>query len=83
VVKDFDGNSMMDGIDVIREQYGQLFRDSPDLHVEIPRRMVQGDYVIDQEVITGFVLPGYPTEMRAVVVYRVRDGVIADMMLLS
>jgi len=81
-VKDFDGNVLMDGLEAMRGQYGTLFRDSPQLSVEIPRRMVAGDYVIDEERITGFILAGFPPAMHAVVVYRTRDGLIHDVVFL-
>jgi hypothetical protein len=81
-VKDFDGNALMDGLEAMRGQYGPLFRDSPQLSVQIPRRMVAGDYVIDEEDITGFILAGFPPVMHAVVVYRVQDGLIHDVIFL-
>ena len=81
-VKDFDGNVLMDGLAAMRGQYGPLFRDSPQLSVEIPCRIVAGDYVIDEEDITGFVLAGFPPAMHAVVVYRVRDGLIHNVVFL-
>ena len=81
-VRDFDGNVLMDGPEAMRGQYGPLFRDSPELSVRIPRRMVAGEYVIDEEDLSGFILAGFPPEMHAVVVYRVREGLIHDMVLL-
>jgi hypothetical protein len=77
-IRDFDGNVLMDGLEAMRGQYEPLFRDSLELTVQIPRRMVAADYVIDEENISGFVLAGFPTAMHAVVVYRVRDGLIRD-----
>jgi hypothetical protein len=81
-VRDFDGNVLMDGLAAMRGQYGPLFRDSPELSVEIPRRVAAGDYVVDEEQVSGFVLAGYPAAMHAVVVYRVRDGLIHDVVFL-
>ena len=81
-VKDFHANVLMEGLEGMRGQYGPLFRDSPDLTVQIPRRMVAGDYVIDEDDISGFVLAGFPTAMHAVVVYRVRDGRIHGVLFL-
>jgi hypothetical protein len=81
-VRDFDGNVMMDGVEAMRGMYGALFRDSPQLSVDIPSRVAVGDYVIDEEHISGFILDGYPSAMRAGVVYRVRDGLIHDVVLL-
>lgn len=80
-VRDFDGNVLMDGIEGMRGQYGPLFRDSTQLSVEIPRRIVSGDHVIDEEDITGFVAAGFPPSMHVAVVYRVRDGLIHDVVL--
>ncbi len=77
-VRDFDGNVLMDGHQGMRAQYGPLFRDSPELRVEVPHRIVAGEYVIDEENISGFTLAGFPEAMHAVVVYRVKAGLIHD-----
>ena len=76
VIRDLTGNVLMDGLDVMHEQYGQLFRDSPQLRVDVLSRMVIGEYVIDDEQVTGFNLPGSPTELHAVVVYQVQEDKI-------
>jgi hypothetical protein len=81
-IRDFDGNVLMDGHEGMRGMYGPLFRDSPEFKVEIPSRIVSGDYVIDEEEISGFILAGFPPAMHAVVVYRVRDGLIRDVVFL-
>jgi hypothetical protein len=81
-VKDFDGNVLMDGLEAMRGQYGPMFRDSPQLRAEIPCRIVAGDYVIDEEDISGMVVAGFPPTMHAVAIYRVRDGLIHDVVLL-
>jgi hypothetical protein len=81
-IRDFDGNVLMDGPEAMRGQYGPLFRDSPQLSVEVPRRMTAGDYVVDEENLSGFILTGFPPEMHAVVVYRVQAGLIHDVVLL-
>ena len=41
-----------------------------------------GDYVVDEEDITGFILAGFPPAMHAVVIYRVRQGLIHDVTML-
>jgi len=81
-IRDFDGHVLMDGLEAIRGRYGTLFRDSPQLSVEIPRRMVTGDYVIDEEHLSGFIMAGAPPEIQAVVIYRVQQGLIHDVVLL-
>ena len=78
----FDGTAMFPNKQVMREAYGKLFADSPDLHVEIPSRMVAGDFVIDEEHLSGDQFEGMPPEMTALSVYRVVDGTIARLMLL-
>jgi uncharacterized protein (TIGR02246 family) len=81
-IKDFDGNVLMDGLEAMRGQYGALFRDSPQLKADIPRRIVAGDYVIDEEYGSGIVMAGFSPEEHIAVVYRVRDGLIHDVILL-
>ena len=81
-IRDFDGNVLMDGPEAMRKQSGPLFRDSPQLKVEIPRRIAGGDYVIDEEDLSGFSLAGFQPEMHAVVMYRVREGLVQDVVLL-
>ena len=76
VIKGADGNVLMEGEVAMREFYGPLFRDSPELRLEIPRRIDFGDYVIDEELVDGVNLEGYPPQLHAVVVYRVKDSKI-------
>jgi hypothetical protein len=80
---DASGTLMAEGHDGLRRMYAPLFESSPDLHAEITSRIHIGTWVIDDEHTTGFVLPGYPTELRAVVVYHVVDGKIAQSQLLG
>lgn len=63
------------GQEQVREQYARLFANTPGLHAEVANRIVQGSFVIDQEVVTG--LPG-GGEIRAVAIYEVRDGLIQN-----
>jgi uncharacterized protein (TIGR02246 family) len=73
-----DGSLLASGHDEIRASYGALFDQSPDLHVQITNRIEAGVFVIDEEHVTGFVLPGMPSEIHAAVVYHVASGVIQD-----
>ena len=82
-VRDLDGNVLMSGVESMREQYGRLFRDSPNLNVDIPTRMEAGDYLIDEELITGFHLAGFPTELHVIVIYRVQSGKIREVVLIT
>jgi uncharacterized protein (TIGR02246 family) len=81
-IRDFDGNVMADGLEGLREFYGPIFRDSPQLSMQIPHRIAAGDYVIDEEQGSGLNAPGYPSTMHGIAVYRVRDDLIQDVLLL-
>ena len=78
----FDGTPMFAGKQVMREQYGKLFADSPGLHLSIANRMTAGEFVVDEEHVSGMHLGDMPTEITALSVYRVTDGKIARVMLL-
>lgn len=73
-----DGSLLASGRDEIRARYAELFEQSPNLRAEISNRIDIGTFVIDEERVTGFVLPGVPSEIHAVVVYRIVDGLIQD-----
>jgi uncharacterized protein (TIGR02246 family) len=73
-----DGSLLATGREEIRALYGELFEQSPNLHAEIKNRIEVGPIVMDEELVTGFVLPGMPTEIHAAVVYRVGEGLIQD-----
>lgn len=63
------------GQEQVREQYGRLFANTPNLNARVATRIVQGSFVIDHEVVTGLPNGG---EMRAVAIYEVRDGLIQN-----
>lgn len=69
----FPSEPWMSGIEQLRERYGGLFRDSPELHAEITARIVRGPYVIDEERVTGML---DRPEVLAVAIYEVREGLI-------
>ena len=61
------------GLESMRKTYGKLFADNPKLKVEIAKRIVQGEYVIDHEQVnTG------SREFAAVAIYRVKAGKIIE-----
>jgi hypothetical protein len=63
------------GLASMREIYAKLFEKSPQLHALITNRITQGNYVIDQEVVTGS--PG-AKELTVVAIYEVKDGKIVN-----
>jgi hypothetical protein len=78
----FDGTPMFADKQAMREQYGKLFTDSPGLHLAIANRMAAGEFVIDEEHVSGIHFRDMPTELTALSVYRVVDGKITRLMLL-
>jgi imidazolonepropionase-like amidohydrolase len=70
----FPDQLQREGEAALREAYGRLFERVPNLHARVPRRIVSGNYVIDQEEVTG--LPEGRV-LRATAIYEVRDGRIA------
>jgi putative hydrolase of HD superfamily len=79
----FDGTAMFASKQIMREAYGKLFADSPDLDVTVAGRMTDGEFVVDEEHLSGFHFADMPTDLVSVAVYRVKDGKIARLMLLT
>ena len=61
----FDGTPMFADKQVMREQYGKLFAGSPGLHLTIADRMTAGEFVIDEEHVSGMNFGDMPAEIRA------------------
>jgi len=83
VIEDGDGNVTGRGQDKMRERYGALFEASPELHGRIVNRIRIGKYVIDEEKVTGINVEGLPSEMHAVVAYRVEGDRIVHVRMYS
>ena len=82
VLEDEEGNLIAQALDSIRHLYGELFSESPRLLGEVLRVTV-GKYVIDEERVRGMEMEGSPSEVHAAVVYRLVEGKIAHVLLLS
>jgi hypothetical protein len=78
----FDGTPMFADKQAMREQYGKLFADSPDLRLTVASRMTAGDFVVDEEHVSGIHFADMPTEMTALSVYQVTNEKITRLMLL-
>lgn len=76
VVLDGAGAVIYTGHDEMRAGYGPMMEQNPTLHVEIPTRIQVGDWVVDEEVVSGITAEGFPPEMRAATVYFVTGGKI-------
>jgi hypothetical protein len=66
---------LVSGLDEMRREYGEAFAAEPNGRARIATRMVQGNYVIDHEHVTGL---SDGNEVRVVAVYEVRDGKIQN-----
>ena len=82
VVKAADGTILMDGAGAVRARYAKSIADHPNLHYDIPNRIAVGDYVVDEERVTGY-SPGGPTVVRAVLVYRFDGALISEILILT
>jgi imidazolonepropionase-like amidohydrolase len=71
-----DGDVAFRGKEAMRARYGKLFADNPELFCTITNRIVHGDWVIDDELVTGVV--DYP-RARAVAIYEVTGGLIRNL----
>jgi hypothetical protein len=77
LIEDGDGNVVMRGREGLRDSYGDFFSASLNLHLEIPRRIEIGDFVIDEELIDGIIIDGdLQPQQHVVTIYRVTDSQI-------
>ena len=81
VVEDGEGNQLMVGRSAMYESYQLMFESSPNLHCRLASRVVVGNYVLDEERVTG--RNGNPEEGHVVAVYRVEDGEIVHVRFLK
>jgi len=63
------------GIDQLRKSYGPFFAKNKNLKAEISHRIIQGNFVIDHERVSGL---SDGSEIRAVAIYEVKDGKIQN-----
>lgn len=69
------GKRLFKGHGGIRDMYSQVFDENPNLHCVVVNQIRIGEYVIDEEEITG--MGDDPTlTQRAVAIYRVQGGLI-------
>lgn len=83
VVKDADGNVTLDGRDAVRARYAKSMAENPDIHYDIPNRISLGEFVVDEERVTGFTKPGASAELGAVLVYRFSGDLIREITILT
>lgn len=83
VVKGADGNVTLDGREAVRARYAGSMTESPDIHYDIPNRISLGEFVVDEERVTGFTKPGSPAALGAVLVYRLAGDLIREITILT
>jgi hypothetical protein len=66
----------------MREQYGKLFADRPNLRVSSAGRVTAGEFAVDEEHVSGLNFADMPAEMTVLRTYRVVGGKISRLMLL-
>jgi hypothetical protein len=78
VIRSGEGTVLNDGLDAMRAAYAGWFGSLPELRAEIVTRVVRGSWVVDDEHVTATDL-----EVRALVAYRVRDGLIDQVVIMT
>jgi uncharacterized protein (TIGR02246 family) len=63
------------GKEELRKSYGKLFEEHPQLHSSILSRVIQYNFVIDKESVTG--LLNNDRVLEVVAIYEVRDDLIS------
>ncbi len=72
---DFPATPMPEkGRAALKAGYAKLFQANPDLRAKVKEQLVAGDHVIHLERVTG--LAGRKEPLEALVIYRVRNGLI-------
>jgi hypothetical protein len=83
VVKDADGNVVMNGSDAVHARYASSMSENPNIHYDIPNRIALGAFVVDEEHVTGFTKPGSKPELRAILIYRFSGALIREITILT
>ena len=78
MIRSGEGEVLNDGIEAMRATYGGWFGSLPGLHAEVLTRMERGSWVVDEEHVTASGL-----DVRALVAYRVRDGLIDHVVIMT
>jgi len=73
VVEDAQGTRLLTGIEAFHASYAAMFAASPALHCRVVHRMRAGSFVVDEERVTG----RGDAELHVIVVYTLREGLIA------
>ena len=84
VIVDGDGNVMDDGIDAVRIAIDRVFKEMPDVRVDVPTLFRVGEWVAMHDVVPNWrVGEDTEREMQWVALYRVVNGKIKRLQLFS
>ena len=78
VIRAGDGTVLNEGLEAMRATYVGWFGSLPGLRAEIVTRVQRGSWVVDDEHVTAEGL-----DVRALVAYRVRDGLIDQVVIMT
>ncbi|ARU62954.1 hypothetical protein CBW65_19675 [Tumebacillus avium] len=76
VVEDAEGNILMQGWENMYKSYAAMFEQSPELHCKLVSRIAVGNYVLDEENVTGHAKRSPGEVSHVVAVYRIADDLI-------
>lgn len=74
LVEDAQGNIIMQGHTQMYESYQKMFAASPNLNCQIISRIVVGNYVLDEENVTG--RNGNSDMSHVVAIYKIENNLI-------
>lgn len=76
VLKDFETNeAFVEGKSAMRDRYKKMFQEKVYLHCKLRNRIVCGDIVIDEELVTGLV---EGQTVHATAIYKIENGLIVE-----
>ena len=81
IVEDGEGKVLMVGQAAMYESYKKMFVASPNLHCHLASRTVVGNYVLDEERVTG--RAGNDGESHVIAIYRIENGLIVHVRFLK
>lgn len=76
----FPDKLLYQGKDKLYERYKKMFEQRPDLYAELVNRMIMGNTVIDQELVT---FDKNAPKVNAIAIYKVHNGIITEVYFIS
>ena len=77
IIEDGLGNTIVNGIEELRMFYQKLFSNSPGLKYRILSHRKVGEWIVNEEFMTGVNMDGFPDRIHGAAVYRIVNGKIA------